>query len=295
MRNTLTSSAADIASGVSALVVFVLADNYLHLGADLRVAVVVLAFLYLCAGLTRGHIRPANAWLKGLLVSSGASVVLLILGWDSLHHAVLALLLLIVNLFAVCGVRVRHFLAGRSALRGGMMALACLAALVVLALTTIPALATRIATRRMSLPTPTFSIDRLDGTAVGSSEFRGRVVVLAFWEIWCLPCRRELPELDKLYRRYQGNPMVAFWAVDVPQNGETPEQARDFMQKAGYTLPVATGSGKCLAALGLEGFPSLIIIDKSGRVRLVHTGYDGSEKLQAELSGEIQTLLCERP
>ncbi|MFY9725371.1 MAG: hypothetical protein WAJ87_07745 [Bryobacteraceae bacterium] len=47
MRNTLTSSAADIASGVSALVVFVLADNYLHLGADLRVAVVVLALLYL--------------------------------------------------------------------------------------------------------------------------------------------------------------------------------------------------------------------------------------------------------
>lgn len=281
--------------------------------ADLRAAVIVLALLYLCAGLVRGKSRPGNAWLKGLLVSTGASVVLLVLGWDSLHHAVLALLLLIANAFAVCGVSVRRFWAARSALKGGIMAFACLAALVVLAVTAIPTLATRIATRRMSVPAPafsalaapvptrrmsqpvpTFSIGRLDGTPVDSSEFRGRVVVLAFWEIWCLPCRRELPELDKVYRRYQGNSTVAFWAVDVPQNGDTPEQGRDFMKKAGYALPVAYGSEKCLESLGLEGYPSLIVIDKFGKVRLVHTGYDSAERLQAELSGEIQTLLAER-
>jgi thiol-disulfide isomerase/thioredoxin len=238
---------------------------------------------------------PGNAWLKGLLVSSGASVVLLILGWDSLHHIVLALLLLIANAFAVCGVRFRHFWAAQSVLRGGMMALACLAALVVLAVTTIPALATRIATRKMSTPAPTFSITRLDGTAIRSSDFRGRVVILDFWATWCLPCRREMPELEKVYRRYQGNPIVAFWAVDVQKNGETPEKARDFMKKAGYTLPVACGSEKSLEDLNVGGFPSLIIIDKSGRVRLVHTGYDGSEQLQAEISGEIETLLEERP
>ena len=295
MRNILTSAAADIATGLAALALFVLGDNYLHLGADLRTTVIVLALLYLCAGLVRGHTRPENAWLKGLLVSSGASVVLLILGWDSLHHPVLALLLLIANVFAVCGVRVRHFLAARSAMRGGVMALASLAALVVLAVTAIPALATRVATRRMSAPAPTFSIGRLDGTAVSSSGLRGRVVVLDFWATWCPACRRELPELEKVYRRYKGNSMVAFWAVDVQKDGETPEKARDFMKQAGYTLPVACGSEKSLGGLHLEGFPSLIVIDKSGRVRLVHTGYDGSEQLQANLSGEIQTLLAERP
>ena len=89
--------------------------------------------------------------------------------------------------------------------------------------------------------------------------------------------------------------MVTFWAVDVQKDGETPEKARDFMKQAGYTLPVACGSEKSLGGLHLEGFPSLIVIDKSGRVRLAHTGYDGSEQLQANLSGEIQTLLAERP
>ena len=295
MRSILTSGAADILTGLAALVLFVVGDNYFHLGADLRTTLIVLALLCLCAGLVRGNGRPENAWLKGLLVSSGASVVLLILGWDSLHHPVLALLLLIANVFAVCGVRVRHFLAARSAMRGGVMALASLAALVVLAVTAIPALATRVATRRMSAPAPTFSISRLDGTAVSSSSLRGRVVVLDFWATWCPACRRELPELEKVYRRHQGNSMVAFWAVDVQKDGETPEKARDFMKQAGYTLPVACGSEKSLGGLHLEGFPSLIVIDKSGRVRLVHTGYDGSEQLQANLSGEIQTLLAERP
>ncbi len=66
------------------------------------------------------------------------------------------------------------------------------------------------------------------------------------------------------------------------------------MKKAGYALPVAYGSEKCLESLGLEGYPSLIVIDKFGKVRLVHTGYDSAERLQAELSGEIQTLLAER-
>ncbi len=170
-----------------------------------------------------------------------------------------------------------------------------LAALVVAAVTTIPVLTTRIATRKTSAPAPTFSISRLDGAVVSSSDFRGRVVVLDFWATWCPPCRRELPELEKLYRRYQGNSKVSFWAVDVQKNGETPEKARDFMQKAGYTLPVALGSQKSFEALSLGGLPSLIIIDKSGRIRLVHTGYDSSEQLQGELSKEIDTLLDERP
>ena len=267
---------------MAALVLFVLGDSYFHVGADLRLGVVALAILCLCAGLVRGQGRPGNAWLKGLLVNSGSSLILLILGWGfSAQPVILAILLLIANLFTICGVRVRHLWAAQSAARGGMMLFVPLAALVVAAVTTIPVLTTRIATRKTSAPAPTFSISRLDGAVVSSSDFRGRVVVLDFWATWCPPCRRELPELEKLYRRYQGNSKVSFWAVDVQKNGETPEKARDFMQKAGYTLPVALGSQKWFEALSLGGLPSLIIIDKSGRIRLVHTGYDSSEQLQA--------------
>jgi hypothetical protein len=105
-----------------------------------------------------------------------------------------------------------------------------------------------------------------------------------------------MPELEKLYRRYQGNSRVSFWAVHVQDGGETPEKARAYMQNAGYTLPIALGSETFSEALlKPEGFPSLVIIDTLGRVRLIHTGYDRSEQFQTSLSGEIDSLLAERP
>jgi len=63
--------------------------------------------------------------------------------------------------------------------------------------------------------------------------------------------------------------------------------------KAGYALPAAFGNQKFRDDLGGDGLPLLIILDKSGRIRLVHSGYDGSEPLQRELSKEIETLLHE--
>jgi len=174
MRGRVIAVVADILSGLAALVLFVLGVNYSHVGADLRIGVVALAILCLCAGLVRGQGRPGNAWLKGFLVNSGSSLVLLILGWGfSVQPIILAILLLIANLFTICGVRVRHLWAAQSAARGGMMLFVSLAALVVAAVTTIPALTTRIATRKTSAPAPTFSISRLDGTVVSSSDFRG--------------------------------------------------------------------------------------------------------------------------
>jgi thiol-disulfide isomerase/thioredoxin len=291
MRSTLLSVVADVLTGLAALVLFLLGDIFFHIAADLRILVVALALLYLIAGFVRGHGRPGNAWLKGLLVSSGSSLVLLVLLWNQVPHASLALILLIANLFAVCGTRVRHLRAARFGTRAALTLFVGLAALVFAALTTIPPLTTRLATHKTSAPAPTFSISRLDGTVVNSSDLRGRVVVLDFWATWCPACRREMPELEKLYRQYQGNAKVSFWAVDVREGGDTLEKARDFMQKSGYTLPVAFGSQKLCDALSPQGFPSLIIIDASGRIRLVHTGYDRSELLQKELSTAIDALL----
>jgi thiol-disulfide isomerase/thioredoxin len=293
MRRRLVSGAVDILAGLAALVLFVAADGFLHVGADFREAVFVLALLYLAAGLLRGSGRPGNVWLKGLLVASGSSLALLGLGWDSIQPAFLAILLLVANLFTVCGVRARRLWWRQSMARGGAILLAPLAALAIFAFTTIPGIATRVATRRIAAPSPAFSLTASDGGEIDSAGLRGKVVVLDLWATWCPACRRELPELDQLFRRYQGNASLRFWAVDVLTNGETSEKAKEFLRKAGYALPVAFGSQKFRDDLGGDGLPLLIILDKSGRIRLVHDGYDGSEPLQRELSKEIETLLNE--
>jgi len=293
MKSRLLSGAVDILAGLATLVLFAAADSFLHVGADFREAVVVLALLSLAAGFLRGSGRPGNAWLKGLLVASGGSLALLGLGWDSIQPVFLAILLLVANLFVVCGVRARQLWSRQSMARGGAILLAPLAALIIFAFTAIPAVATRVATRRMTAPSPAFSITAGDGGEIVSAGLRGNVVVLDLWATSCPACRRELPELDRLYRRYQGNSSLRFWAVDVLTNGETSEKAKEFLNKAGYALPVAFGNQKFRDDLGGDGLPLLIILDKSGRIRLVHSGYDGSEPLQRELSKEIETLLHE--
>lgn len=218
---------------------------------------------------------------------------MLVLGWNSISHAFLAILLLVANLFTVCGVRARYLWSHKSAAKAGMILFAPVAALVILAFTTIPTVATRAATRRLNVPAPAFSMTASDGGQINCAELRGRVVVLAFWATWCPACRRELPELDQLYRRYRSNSSVSFWGVDVLSNGETAEKALEFIWKARYALPVAFASEKSPEDFGGDGLPLLIIIDKVGRIRLVHNGYDRSEPLQPELSKEIQTLLKE--
>ncbi|MGA9355669.1 MAG: redoxin family protein [Terriglobales bacterium] len=291
MRTSIVSLVADVFAGVAALLLFFLADGYVHVAADLRMAVAGLAVLYLAAGILRGRGRPENIWLKGLSVSSGGSLAMLILLWNQLLHLEIAVLLLVVNLAAICGVQVRRLWAARSRVRAGLVFFVPLGVLVVAALTIVPTLSTRIASQEVSAPAPAFSINRFDGTEVSSAELRGRVVVLDFWASWCPACRREMPELEKLYRRYQGDSRVSFWAVDMQKDGETPEKGRAFMQNAGYTLPIALGHEERLTGLQMEGFPSLIIIDAAGRIRLVHTGYDRSEKFQEELGKEIDKLL----
>ena len=49
-----------------------------------------------------------------------------------------------------------------------------------------------------------FTLPALDGSKVKLSDLKGSVVVVDFWASWCVPCKKELPALDALARRYAG-------------------------------------------------------------------------------------------
>jgi thiol-disulfide isomerase/thioredoxin len=291
IRSRTITIAVDILTGVAVLVLFAVAANYFYVGANLSTAVVTLAVLSLAAGVLRGRGMPSSAWLKGMFVASGCILVSLLLGWGQMAHSVLAVFLVAEGFFIICGVQARRLWTARSVGKAVAMLLAPLGALVIVALMAIPALTWSISTRQTTQPAPAISFTALDGDIVSSPAFRGRVVVLDYWATWCPPCRGEMPKLESLYRQYRGNPEVVFWAVDVNKDGETPKKAQAFMRSYGYTLPVAFDNHKSASDLGLTGFPSLLILDRRGRVRLVHTGYDGSEPFQTELRREIDMLL----
>jgi thiol-disulfide isomerase/thioredoxin len=159
-----------------------------------------------------------------------------------------------------------------------------------------------VVSREVREPAVPFQFDLPAGAPVAAAQLRGRVAVIDFWATWCVPCQHELPELERLYQRFAGDRRVVFYAVDVPvtdtpdDQGDTPARALGFFRQRGYRMPLGYDTGgRAAEALHAHGLPTLLVLDRSGRVRLRHVGYAGAEDLGETLAGTIEKLLAENP
>jgi thiol-disulfide isomerase/thioredoxin len=256
----------------------------------MRRVFLMTALVFVATGAARGNSLPQNGWLKALLLI--CSCILVFLFASGTPPVMLGFEALISYAAAVTGISARRSWAV-SRTRSIVLVTTILAVVVLGSMIGAPALASRLVTRTADIPVAEFSMIRVDGRVVDSSTFKGRVVVLDFWATWCAPCRQEFPVLEKLYQHYKANPNVAFFAIDVNRDGETPEKARAFVAKAGYTIPIAYDDKEIVTRLKAEGYPHLLLLDKAGHVRLEHIGYDGAERFVENLSKQIDKLLSE--
>ena len=168
--------------------------------------------------------------------------------------------------------------------------------------TTFPRLATRwlagavlaaaaplaLAAATVGAPAPDFTLRVLDGPNLRLQEQRGKVVLVNFWATWCGPCRKEMPHLNRIADKYRSSGLVML-GVNVDDNVRT---AAEVAAKLGVKFPVLLDTDKKVGKLyDLNSMPSTMVIDRSGRVRFVHRGYqDGYEDLYEK---QIRDLLKE--
>ncbi|MBL8488940.1 MAG: TlpA family protein disulfide reductase [Rhodocyclaceae bacterium] len=121
------------------------------------------------------------------------------------------------------------------------------------------------------------------GKATRLSDLRGKAVVLHFWGSWCGPCRRELPDLQKLVESLEGSRDVAFVLLQVR---EPIAVARRWAQAQKLRLPLSDSgtTGEDDAWLRLAGgrrvpdrelaknFPTTFILDRHGLVVFAQVG-----------------------
>lgn len=122
-----------------------------------------------------------------------------------------------------------------------------------------------------------------DGRPKAVADLRGKVVVMHFWGSWCGPCRREMPDLQKLHESLKGRADVSFVLLQVREAFAT---SRQWAASQNLHLPFydsgATGStdaalrtadGKRIADRDIAGsFPTTYVLDKRGIVVFSHVG-----------------------
>jgi thiol-disulfide isomerase/thioredoxin len=109
-----------------------------------------------------------------------------------------------------------------------------------------------------------FTFEADGGAAKSLKDWRGKVVLLNLWATWCVPCREEMPALDKLQAALGGANFEVV-AINIDRGG--PDKARDFLKEIGvnklalYTDP----SGKLFSTIRAVGMPTTLLIDREGR------------------------------
>jgi thiol-disulfide isomerase/thioredoxin len=130
---------------------------------------------------------------------------------------------------------------------------------------------------------PPFAVTTTDGQRISMDELQGKVVLLDFWATWCGPCREALPHMQKVAKKFQGQPLVILsvsldkddkaWRAFVVKNEMTWPQYRD-----GYF------EGPIAKKFGVNAIPHTFTIDADGVLQEEHIG-------DASIEGKLNKLL----
>ena len=119
---------------------------------------------------------------------------------------------------------------------------------------------------------PDFKLADREGTTRSLTDWQGKSLVVNFWATWCAPCRREIPLLRQLQRRYGP---AGFQVIGIAADYR--DKVIAYANAASIDYPLLIGEQEALdaaTAFGIQvvGFPFTVFSDRQGRVVVCHVG-----------------------
>jgi len=137
-------------------------------------------------------------------------------------------------------------------------------------------------------PAPQFTLAARSGEDVSLAQYKGQVVMLNFWASWCGPCRQEMPLLESIYKKY-GKMGFTLLGVNVEPDSQA---ANEWLKQTPVSFPILYDKDSKVSKLyDVAGMPSTVIIDRSGKLRMLHRGYKPGD--ENEYLDSIRTLIRE--
>ena len=134
---------------------------------------------------------------------------------------------------------------------------------------------------------PELSLEDTAGKQANLKDYRGKLVLLDFWDTWCHGCIQEMPWFGEFHRKYGDQGLNV---IGVSLDAEGWKVVKPFVAKAAVPYRIVLGNDSSAQAYGITNMPDTFLIDQQGRIAATYVGIvdkDGLEK-------NIQKLLAQK-
>ena len=137
-------------------------------------------------------------------------------------------------------------------------------------------------------PAPEFSLKDLSGKPISNETLKGKVVLLDFWATWRAPCRKSMPELEALHRKYAARGLAVV-GISIDEAG--PAAVKKFITRRKISYPIALDSETSPAwqTYRIKAIPAAYLIDREGRIVAQWTGIPATA---SEIESKLEALLA---
>lgn len=136
------------------------------------------------------------------------------------------------------------------------------------------------------------AVDAVTGENVSMLGLRGRPAIIASWATWCVPCRKELPALERLHRQ-QGEDGVQVVIVNLDSKGND-EAVGEFVDRFGLTMSQwRDADDRFTPTFKGLGIPMSVLVDHEGVV--VERWYGALDPEEPRVAESIEGVLAAVP
>jgi peroxiredoxin len=131
---------------------------------------------------------------------------------------------------------------------------------------------------------PKFSQRSISGKIINNKNFKRKITVINFWFSTCSPCKKEIPQLIVLKKKYETE-KIKFYAFSL----DNELKINAFLKEHPFNYELIANAREFAKRIGIRYYPTNIIIDSKGKIQFFETGYKSD--MIKQLSQKIEELL----
>lgn len=129
-----------------------------------------------------------------------------------------------------------------------------------------------------------FYVEDINGNEYSLTNLKGKIIVMNFWFVECKPCVMEIPDLNELVKKYEGENLVflGFATNDT-------SRINSFLEKKEFSYNIIPNSSNVAKDYNVSGYPTHIVIDRNSKIEYLTSGL--SPTTISDIENTIEHLL----